>query len=367
MNKRHMLVIGSAAIGFLVMLWSAQDWYALMTGSRMTASFCNVNAYWNCDRASLSSFGSLFSVPAGVFGAFWFWSIIFLALAAPASRLFLRVWVLLGMSVAVLMAGVLFFHLKTGCLVCLISYVLIFVSGGAAWSLTKTKSPSVLSGRMAALLIGVGVLVFGVYGAAKGSDLKGRVDEADFQAWFAQLKTEAVPTITPIVKNPGGAITVIEFSDFGCPFCAKAAEISMPYLSSQKDVTVYFYPFPLDGSCNRLAPRGSHRHSCDWSRVAFCAEEQGQFWPVHDRIFKMTAEARELPSVESVRARLPLDQEQLTACLASPETEAKLQRAIDVAGEVGIQSTPTFFVNQRRLEGFIPIPLLKRLLEELRK
>ena len=108
------------------------------------------------------------------------------------------------------------------------------------------------------------------------------------------LSGEPDAVTLPLAVPVNAPIKVVEFSDFGCPYCQKAAAVLLPYLSSQKDVQIIFYPYPLDATCNDQLERVMHRYSCDWSKGTICAQKQGKLWPFHDKVFKLASETRKL-------------------------------------------------------------------------
>jgi protein-disulfide isomerase len=81
----------------------------------------------------------------------------------------------------------------------------------------------------------------------------------------------------------------------------------------------------------------------------------------------MSADSGELPVLTEVLDEFDLDSNALKTCLTKPETTQELQRLIEVARQLKITTTPSFFIAGRRFEGFVPMPLLRRALEELRK
>lgn len=362
-SRRQIIFLVLCALGFLSLLWSAADFFALMNGERIGHSFCSINSYWNCDRASTSPVGSWNGFPLGLLGALWFLSVAFLGLSkGKISKVFLR-----GLLISGLLASLfLFFYLlrlKTGCVICFFAYFCIWAASILGWKSATAK----ISEKTAFVSIALCAVVLAAYGFLARGTFESKFSEDEFQKWF-QAKEE-VPTVSPFQKgNPNGKITVVEFSDFGCPYCAFAAETLLPYLAQQPDVRIVYYPFPLDSSCNSDLTRMVHPHACDWARGAYCASEQGVLWEYHDRAFKIARSYGELPPLSEIWDEFHIpNSEAFKACLAKPETDQEIRKLIKVAIQLKIGSTPSFFIAGRRFEGFIPMPLLRRTLEELRK
>jgi protein-disulfide isomerase/uncharacterized membrane protein len=367
LSKRHLLLIVFGMLGFMVMFWSAADWYELMRGDRMQASFCSLNSYWNCDRASMSRVGAIGLVPLGVFGMWWFWTVVILAFGSGFFRKLLKPLVASGVIVALGLGSYLIFVLSTGCLICYATYIFIFVVGFLTFGL-KENPRFHLSKRATLGSLIIGVLVLGIFAFTQSYRMNNRVDEAEFQKWFQTLNIDAVPEISPLKKGSDNAkIVFMEFSDFGCPFCEKVATILNPFIAGQEDVRVVYYPFPLDSTCNPTVPRQIHPNSCDWAKGALCANEQGKLWSYHDHIFQIARETERLPPLKEEIDSFGLDRESFDACMAKQETADKLRQIIEVGANLNISSTPTLYIAGRRIQGFIPVPLLRRLLLEIRR
>jgi protein-disulfide isomerase/uncharacterized membrane protein len=362
---RQILFILLAFAGFVTMFWSANDWFALNLGERVGASFCSISAYWNCDRASFSVFGAPAGIPLGIFGAAWFIFTGVIGISNPAKcRNVFRIFAVLGIAATACLGSYLLFVLKTGCIVCYFAYLLIIVMSVLGWNgFEKTM----FKPKAAIIGIVLGFLGLASFAALHMRDVETKISEKEFQAYFASLRPIPVPLISPLQKgDPNAKITVVEFSDFACPYCAKAAAVLVPYFETQKDVRVVFFPFPLDSSCNPKIPRVMHRYSCEWSKIALCANEQGKFWPFHDRLFSFTRMDGELPSIESEIDNFGFDRAALDACMENPETESLFNRLIELGNKLGVQGTPKFYVNGRHIRQW-HIPLMKRLLQEFRK
>jgi protein-disulfide isomerase len=175
---------------------------------------------------------------------------------------------------------------------------------------------------------------------------------------YAALRAEAsVDTALPDVRPPaveiaelehtpswgpsGAPVQVVEFSDFECPYCARAAvpvaELKRTFGDS---IRFSFRHFPLDFHPN-ARPAAEHAH---------CAQEQGKFWEMHDQIF---ARASEL-SPEALGAAADaagLDRTALDACLASGRAREQVEADVKKAREISVDATPTFYVNGRKLAG----------------
>jgi protein-disulfide isomerase/uncharacterized membrane protein len=161
-----------------------------------------------------------------------------------------------------------------------------------------------------------------------------------------KLKLEGVP-----VKGPANApIKVVEYSDFLCPFCRNIASAFSQYLpASAGRVAIYYKNYPLDRECNPRSERTVHAGACILARGGLCAQEQQKFWPYHDRVFATELKDPQAADVARLGAEAGLDPGALEACMGSAATQARLASEIDEASNAGVRSTPTLFINGKKL------------------
>ncbi|HLW76925.1 MAG TPA: thioredoxin domain-containing protein [Bryobacteraceae bacterium] len=158
----------------------------------------------------------------------------------------------------------------------------------------------------------------------------------------------------PVRGNAGAKITIVEFSDFQCPFCAEAAGEVKQLLARYPDqVKLVFKQFPLD----------SHAMAETAAEAALAAQEQGKFWEMHDKLYanfrslsigRILVWAKEI-GLDVPRFKADLDSHKYAARVASEEKQ----------GEVaGVEGTPTFFIDGHRLNAAFDVqtvaPLIAR-------
>jgi protein-disulfide isomerase len=170
-----------------------------------------------------------------------------------------------------------------------------------------------------------------------------------------KIKTDGEPS-----KGPANAkITLVEFSDFQCPYCSQAAAKLDELLKRHpNDVRLVYrhYPIYLIHSQAKLAARAS-----------LAAHAQGKFWPMHDLMFRNN----EKLSQENILAwakQIGLNMDKFNKDLESPAIAKALDSSIKEADEIGVLGTPTVFLNGQRYNGELdPAELGKVVDEELKK
>jgi protein-disulfide isomerase/uncharacterized membrane protein len=152
-------------------------------------------------------------------------------------------------------------------------------------------------------------------------------------------------------KGPAEApIRVVEFSDFLCPFCRQIASAFAGYIpQSANRVVVYFKNYPLDSACNSTLKQPVHSGACNVALGAICANEQGKFWPYHDRVFSAPPTNPQVSDVVSMAREAGLDAGALEACVNNPGTRQKLGTEIAEGIQAQVQGTPTLYINGKKL------------------
>ncbi len=178
-----------------------------------------------------------------------------------------------------------------------------------------------------------------------------------FKSELDKLKTDLQPSF----GTPGASVVLVEFSDFECPMCKVEAKNLRDNLLSTypKQVRMYFMEFPID----QLHP---------WARAAAIAgrcifrQKAAAFWDYHDWIFahqdEVNAGNLKDKVVEFAKGK-DLDVLQLTRCMDNKETEGEVDKAQAVGRDVGVNATPTLFINGRRLVGSADWNTLKSVID----
>ena len=164
------------------------------------------------------------------------------------------------------------------------------------------------------------------------------------------IPAEGFPTYGPKTAP----ITIVEFSDYECPFCQQWHTQVWPQIEKKygNQVRLVYRDFPLYGLHNNAAPAAEAAH---------CADEQGKYWEYHDKLFsgdyKLTRQ-----SFEAIATGLGMDATKFAACLDASKYKETVQSNYDFASKLGVQSTPTFFVNGLALVGAQPFEVFDRVI-----
>ena len=161
-----------------------------------------------------------------------------------------------------------------------------------------------------------------------------------------------------IKGNKNAKITIVEFSDFQCPFCSRVEPTMKQVLDTYGDkVRVVFKHNPLS----------FHKDAPGASAAALAAGSQGKFWEMHDILFK-NQRALQRDKLEGYAQEIGLNMEKFKADLDGDKFKAQIDADIAQARSLGASGTPTFFINGKKLRGAQPFASFKQIIdEELKK
>jgi len=160
-------------------------------------------------------------------------------------------------------------------------------------------------------------------------------------------------------KGPANApVTIVEFSDFQCPFCSRLtptiAEVEKKY-GDKVRVVFRQYPLPF------------HQNAQKAAEASLCAQDQGKFWEMHDAMFA-NQEQLGVDQLKAKAASLGLNAEKFNKCIDSGEKNATIQADLKEGQAAGVSGTPAMFVNGRFISGAVPIDQITTVIDdELRR
>ncbi len=160
-------------------------------------------------------------------------------------------------------------------------------------------------------------------------------------------------------KGPANApVTIVEFSDFQCPYCSRLIPTLKQVEEKYGDkVRIVFRQFPLN----------FHQHAQKAAEASLCAADQGKFWELHDAMFA-NQQALAVEQLKAKATELGLNAEQFNACLDTSKHAAVVQTDMKEGSAAGVSGTPAMFINGRFVSGAVPLEQITPLIDdELRR
>ncbi len=156
-------------------------------------------------------------------------------------------------------------------------------------------------------------------------------------------------------KGPANApVTIVEFSDFQCPFCGRARPTVKQIIETYGDKVRYvFRDFPLS----------FHKQSLKAHEAAQCANDQGKYWEMNTKLFESQTQL-DVDNLKKYAKDLGIDAKAFDQCLDSGKFTKKIQSSIDYGSSVGVSGTPSFFVNGIPVSGARSFADFKQLIDD---
>ncbi len=158
--------------------------------------------------------------------------------------------------------------------------------------------------------------------------------------------------VSPVKGSTKPLVTIVEFSDFECPFCGAVQPVLKQVMQTYgNDVRLVFKHMPLEG----------HRNSLPAARAAYCAAEQDRFWQFHDALFASGNLSGAV--IDGIAMDLGLGVPKFQACLSSEQSRAAVIKDIETARLFHIESTPSFIVNGQLIKGALSFADFQKIIE----
>ena len=372
------LLMAFAALGLGAASASSYVHYRLLTDPAYS-SFCDINATMNCTQAYLSQYGSFWGVPVALFGVFFFTLVLLLvgaggrpsSPARDAIPAYVFAIATVGLAFILYLGWASYVQLKTFCLLCAITYVsviAIFIISGGATTFPMTTLPRRVPRDVRTLVTSPVALVLALlflFGA--GSAIAYFPSEAPRQAaaatvtpvsaeqraqiakwWDVQPKT-AVP-----IPMDGAKVLVAIFSDYQCPHCRAAHEAYRALVAKYPAPNVRFVlkHFPLERECNGSMTSDVHSASCEAAAAVVLARKTGKAAEMEDWLFAHQESLT--PSAVRVAAKDVGGIADFNGGYAEALKEVRADAAL--GGQLGVGSTPSLFLNNRKLPAGVVDP-----------
>jgi protein-disulfide isomerase/uncharacterized membrane protein len=392
-TSRLGLVLGLA---FLVSFYLLYHFVAVKYGFQIERSFCAVSGSFDCDEVARSRYSEIFGIPLAGWGIFFYslfsYFVILIRRAARSGQNWVGlsdVLFFLAASSIVTSVGLFLvshFLITKLCLFCCVLYFANFCLFALLWLNNPqrlsipirffTGLKTLLFGLTAtqlkgAMLVGIATLSLGYFSPEllvenyfKPRELR-NVDrvllEPLFRAWKSALVRDVPfsldgPEPDFHLGNVDAKVVIVEFSDFECPICKSYARYLHKIFQTDlaDKVLLIAKSFPLDQSCNEQLKREMHKFACDAASYARCAGvgSTQRFWSVHNGLMDLFDTNKD--TMKELVLKLGVADDSFNSCINDPRVVTRIKQDIDLGRKLGIQGTPTFFINGKQLPQVSP-------------
>jgi uncharacterized membrane protein/protein-disulfide isomerase len=383
MTKRAaVLALMCALLGLAASAAAAYTHYHLLYDPAYR-SFCDVNETVSCTQVYLSRFSTVRGIPVALFGATAFVGAALLSISGLTARPAVRenvpgyLFVLSTLSLAVILylGYASFVLLKAVCLLCLTTYAAViglFVISGAATSFPMTTLPRralrdvrVFAGSPIAIV--VAILFFTAAAstlawfpreasaaagdqAASSAPAATQDQKSEFERWYASQ-----PRVPLIVPADGAKVLIVKFNDFQCPACGQSYLQYKPIFAKFEAerpgaVKLVLKDYPLNRDCNDAMSQSIHSAACEAAVAVRLAAAHNKTEAMEEWLYTHQP-AMTPPSVRQAAH----DVAQIADFDAKYQSTLSLVKGdVALGRQLGIKSTPTFFINGVKVEGALP-------------
>jgi uncharacterized membrane protein len=342
-------------------------------------SFCDVSERISCTQVYASRFSTVRGVPVALLGALWFTAAGLLAVGGLTARESVResipgyLFVLstIGLSVILYLAYASFFLLNAVCILCLTTYAAViglFLVSGAATAIPMNTLPRRAAGDLrvlaaSPLAIALVVLFFAgaattvaffpresVAAAGEAAPPPSQDQSSEFYRWYSSQ-----PRVPIVVSAEGAKVVVVKFNDFQCPACGQSYLQYKPIFAKYEAehpgaVRLVLKDFPLNRDCNDGIPQTLHPAACDAAVAVRLAQARNRADAMEEWLYthqpsmtppSVRQAAKDIGQIADFDAKY-------AATLALVKNDVALGR------QLGVRSTPTFFINGVKIEGALP-------------
>lgn len=201
----------------------------------------------------------------------------------------------------------------------------------------------IIIGLISACLLGGGIWYFSQKPAP--SEPEAAVNESSTEP-SGELVTD------PVIGDPEAPVTMIEYSTHLCGHCVRFHQETLPLIIEKYIKTGQV----------KLIPRTFP--PLELGQSVLCAHEQGKFLEYNDYVFEHAGELQSADGLKTFAANLGLETEQFNQCFDSKKYEERVQEWYQQGQEAGVTGTPTFFINDQKIVGNLPVEEFERVIEE---
>lgn len=329
------------------------------------AGLCDINSFWSCDHASLSSAGKVFNVPTSFFGIIiglmGIVGAIFPSLMMERTNKFFVTLNAIGCLVLFIYSLVALGGL---CPFCTLYYILSWISAFLFFKYSDVKPvPDIKPIVFWGVIVIAGGFFFAKHFATK--EMQKNSLSSQYAQKFQELKVSGDPQtpsefrLASATENFADApLRISVFSDFQCPFCKYASQAVEEVIKHYKGkINVQYYFFPLDNACNHNVEHAMHPYACKAATLAAC--DPTKFKAIHDEVFSRQGEL----SFEM------LDQMEkdhgLQNCFTNEAVKTKVLDSIAVGDSIKVNSTPVMVINGRKITAALEAVNMKAILDSI--
>ncbi|MDD3013057.1 MAG: thioredoxin domain-containing protein [Candidatus Gastranaerophilales bacterium] len=365
-----------AVIGILLSIELTIVYFNANFISGAKPSFCAISEAIDCDAVARTQFSHFLGVPLSLWGLSLYSFILFLNFLPSLNNAILKdlknsksyIFTIASISliISLILAKISSTEIHKVCLLCVISYFLNFciliASKNDESVITHYKNTLkdaylFVSSRTNSLFLFILVAITSItlYYFNTSGIFVNKNPFSDFTKHSSKYTTNG-----NILGAKKPKLTIHEYTDFQCSYCAISNAMMERLVQEIKSVQVVHHDFPLNKKCNPVIKKSIHENSCTAALYSRAAKEQGKYWELNSKLFDNQQNLSETKILQLAK-NLGLNTDKLKKDANNPEAKNQLISDTKKANNMGITATPTLFIGMKKYEGLMPYPELKKI------
>jgi len=385
-DKRKLIIQILSIVGFLITIKLAMIYYVANYEKYALTSFCTINDFIDCDGAAQTIVSQVFGIPLAYWGMFFYITVFFLTIVDKLKNIkflsFLEVFKnpnayitflgTLAFAISMVLAGISLWVIKKLCILCVFTYIIDFMIAIISASSVKeffvnfkTTFIDFIDGikkypRTFVILLITSVAFLTV--SEVTNVFTPHIKKIKERREIARMKENPYKINGNVLGNENGDVVIHLYSDFVCPLCYINNIMLHKMAQEYSNILIIHHNLPFDTACNPELNFNVHPGACRMALAALAAEKQGNYWGMSSLLYENKPYQKE--TMDKIVDELGLDKDIFYKDMNSVEIQTKLRNEIyKTNSELGLDSTPTMFINGEKKVGVLSYSELRKLLE----
>ena len=384
-NKKNTAIQILALLGLGLSIKLACIYYTANYDQYALSSFCSINEFVDCDGAARSSVSQFWGIPLAYWGIFFYLIILFLTVVEKLKNFrflkFLEVFKkpeayittlgTIAFLCSMVLAGLSVFKIQKLCILCVITYfidliiALIACSGSPGVFVDSIKSTVIdfvdgvkkyTKTFIVLLILAVSFLCY----SGITDNFVPHIKKSKSILKYRKMTYNPYRVKGNILGNEKADVVIELYSDYVCALCYIHNIMLHQVVREFSNVKVVHYNFPFDKECNPYISVNMHPNACFMSRGAIAAKHQNNYWEMSSLLYEN--QPKTMNDMLKLADKLGFDREKFIKDFQSKDTERQIEADLKKADELGLDATPTMFINGEKFVGVKPYYELKDLL-----
>lgn len=386
-KKKNITIQVLSIIGLALSIKLACIYYVANYEQYALSSFCSINDFIDCDGAAKSTVSQFWGIPLAYWGIFFYIIILFLTVVEKLKQFkflkFLEVFKnpmsymttlgTIAFICSMVLAGLSVFKIHKLCVLCVITYFIDLTIALVASSCkpmnfvnaVKDTFIDFVNGAkkytktfIVLLLLAISFLTY----SGVTDNFVPHIKKHKSIIKYRKMTYNPYRVNGNVLGNEKADVVINLYSDFVCPLCYIHNIMLHQAVKEFSNVKVIHHNYPFDKECNPYISVNMHPNACFMSKGAIAARNQGNYWGMSSLLYENQPQNME-DMLKLVRL-LKFNEEQFVKDFNSAATEKEIESELKQANDIGLDATPTMYVNGDKIVGVKPYYELKEILIE---